>query len=175
TTGSAGTALVARAVAALPRAVPVQATTAPATTGAGDAARTAVAWLDGHPWAAPLAVPDGYRVAAVRVDPDGREGLEADLAGPQGLIVLTQVRGLLDPEALPAAVAVAGRRVHVLSDAPWHVVWQSGDAVVSVSAELRSLPAEDVVGSYPAVANDDGVPARIARGWQVLAGVWSAP
>jgi len=144
-----------------------------APAGARDPADAVAAWLEEHPWAAPVVVPDGYAVAAVREDPDGYDGLEVDLVGPSGLIVLTQTHGCLDRAPLPEPVLVAERAVHVLSSAPWHAVWQSGDAVVSVAAEVSSWAAQDVVGSYPAQAYDDGVPARIARGWQVLAGVWS--
>lgn len=132
-------------------------------------------WVQDHPWAQPVTVPEGYQVAGVRVDPDGRPGLEVDLLGPSGLIVVAQTRGCLDEATLGEPVEVAGRMVHLPSTAPWHAVWQSGDAVLSVAAELASPAADQVVGSYPDRAYDDSVPARIARGWQTLAGAWSGP
>jgi len=159
-TGAAAAALTATSPAELP-------------PGGQDPVEAVSTWLAEHPWAAPVAVPDGYQIAALRIDPDGQEGLEVDLRGPSGLIVLTQTHGRLDPAPLPPGVVVADREVHLLSTAPWHAVWQSQDSVVSVAAEVSSWAAEDLVGSYPALAYDDGVPARIARGWQVLAGVWN--
>lgn len=144
---------------------------------AADPTVTVDAWLDAHPWASPVAIPDGYRVVGVRVDPDGVDALEVDLAGSHGLVVVTLTHGLLDPNALAGAeqVAVAGRDVSLLSSAPWHAVWQCGDSVVSVVAEVPSEAADAVVGSYPAQAYDDGAPARVVRGWQVLAGVLNSP
>ncbi len=65
---------------------------ASASVPSGDVQAELSRWLAQHPWAVPVVVPDGYRVAAVRTAA-GR--LEVDLVGPDGLAVLTQTRGRL--------------------------------------------------------------------------------
>lgn len=139
-----------------------------ARTGTGDT--DLAQWLADHPWARSVPVPDGYRVAATRTSADQ---LEVDLAGPDGLVVVTQTRGLL-AAGLPA-VEVAGRSVHTVGDNPWCVAWQSGDAVVSVLVEGPRWAATPVVAAYPVVEHDDGATARVGRGWQVLLTAWSGP
>lgn len=131
-------------------------------------------WLEEHGWSAPAHLPDGYTVSAVREDVDGSSGLEVDLAGPQGTIVVTEQHGRLDPDAVADApsTTVGERDVHLLSDAPWHAVWQSGGTVVSVVAQTRTPAVEDLITAYPHQRYDDRVAARLARGWSVVAGAW---
>jgi len=118
------------------------------------------------------ALPDGYRVVSVH---EGAAGTEMDLDGPYGTVVVIQQAGRLDPAAvLGASVAqVGGHDVHVLSTAPLHVVWQSGDTVLGVVAGGLSPAVEALVTAYPAEPFDDGFAARVSRGWQTLAGAWS--
>jgi hypothetical protein len=121
---------------------------------------------------AELALPDGYRVRAVH---QGAEGFELDLDGPVGTVVVTQQHGRLDERAVAGApvVVVGDAEVLVLSTAPWHVVWQSGDTVVGVVAGGPTPAVEAVLAACPVRAFDDGVPAQVARGWRVLTGAWS--
>lgn len=136
-----------------------------------DAVQTAATWSSA-PEPAELALPDGYRVRAVH---RGAEGLELDLDGPVGTVVVTQQHGRLDEQAVVGArvLAVGDAEVLVLSTAPWHVVWQSGDTVVGVVAGGPTPALEAVLAACPVRPFDDGVPAQVARGWQVLAGTWS--
>ncbi len=139
----------------------------------GDGA-TVLEWLDERGWSVPSHLPDGYTVSAVRQDVDGSSGLEVDLTGPEGTVVVTEQHGRLDPAAVDdAPVATVGdREVHLLSDAPWHAVWQSGGTVVSVVAQTRTPAVEELVTAYPHREYDDRVAARLARGWSVIAGAW---
>lgn len=158
-----------------------------ATSGATpDAASTVVAglatdaavltWMAEEGWSCPDALPAGYGVTAVRLTPadedDGEpaEVLEVDLDGPYGRVVLTEQRGRLDVDALgPAEQAtIGGRTVHVLSRHPWHGVWQSDDTVVSMVSEAPGDRAADVVAHFPVEAYDDGIPARLTRGWHTV-------
>lgn len=118
------------------------------------------------------AVPDGYEVVAVQHRP---EGVEVDLDGPYGAVVVTQQAGRLDPAAVAGApvMQAGGHDVHVLSQAPWHMVWQSGDTVVSVVSGGPSPAVEAVATAYPSAPFDDGVDAQISRGWAVVAGHWT--
>jgi hypothetical protein len=140
-------------------------------------------WMADEGWSCPDALPAGYRVTAVRLTPadedDGDPGevLEVDLAGPDGRVVLTEQRGRLDVEALgPAEQAtIGGRTVHVLSLHPWHAVWQSDDTVVSMVSEAPRDRVVDVVEHFPVEAYDDGIPARLTRGWHTVTGALPTP
>jgi hypothetical protein len=116
-------------------------------------------------------VPEGYQVVSVREDGGG---VEVDLDGPYGMVVVTRQTGRLDLDAVAYApvVQVGGNDVRVLSTEPWHVVWQSGDTVVSVVSDHPSPASEAVATAYPEEPFDDGLPAQISRGWQVAAGAW---
>jgi len=122
--------------------------------------------------AALAGVPDGYEVVAVQHHPDG---VEVDLDGPYGAVVVTQQAGRLDPAAVAGApvMQAGGHDVHLLSQAPWHMVWQSGDTVVSVVSGGLSPAVDAVANAYPSVPFDDGVDAQISRGWAVVAGNWT--
>ncbi|MCU1430998.1 MAG: zf-HC2 protein [Actinotalea sp.] len=138
----------------------------------GDGSQERVAgWMRDHGWAPLDPLPPGYAITGVRQDARGRS-LEVDLDGTAGLIVVTQEHGRLSPAVAARPSGEGGERVHVLSAAPWHCAWQSGDTVVSVVAEVPSEALVTVLESYPATDYDDGVAARIARGWDVLARAW---
>src|SRR5665647_326848 len=118
------------------------------------------------------ALPDGYQVVSVH---DGTAGTEMDLDGPYGTVVVIQQAGRLDPAAVQGAsvAQVGGHDVRVLSTAPLHVVWQSGDTVLGIVAGGLSPAVEALVAAYPAEPFDDGFAAQVSRGWQTLAGAWS--
>ena len=118
------------------------------------------------------ALPDGYQVVSVH---DGTAGTEMDLDGPYGTVVLIQQAGRLDSAAVQGApvAQVGGHDVRVLSTAPLHVVWQSGDTVLGIVAGGLSPAVEALVAAYPAEPFDDGFAAQVSRGWQTLAGAWS--
>lgn len=170
TQGTAGGAPATAALGLAPSAPPAQ---VPATVDGPD---ETLAWLEARDWAAPSALPEGFRLTGVRTDVDGSAALELDLVGPDGLVVITEQHGRLDPQAVGGApvVELGGREVHVLSRAPWHGVWQVGDTVVSVVAEEPSTSVEALVAAYPDETYDAGVAARIARGWHVLTGAWDS-
>lgn len=142
----------------------------------GSAAHAHVlAWMEGQGWACPTGLPEGYRITALRLDGAGSGTLELDLLGARGTVVVTQQHGRLDTSALRGArvVQIEGRAVHLLSTAPWHGVWQSGDTVVSVVAEVPQDEVETLIAAYPDRGYDEGVQARITRGWKALAGAWN--
>jgi Putative zinc-finger len=152
----------------------------------GPATEAAVlAWMADQGWSCPDGLPAGYRVTAVRLTPAHRDGddggagevLEVDLAGPHGRVVLTEQRGRLDVEALGPTEQriIGGRTVHVLSLHPWHGVWQSDDTVVSMVSEAPQDRAADVVEQFPVEAYDDGIPARLTRGWDTVTGALAIP
>ena len=152
------------AASAAAAAVPGSAAPAP-----DDGAATLAA-LGAEGWTCPVALPDGVRVAAVR---DGAGPvLEIDLVTPTGDAVVREQVGVLDASALAGVGTwdVDGRRVHVLSEEPWHVVWQSGDVVIDVVADTDRDDVADLVAAFPARDYDAGVPARISRGWTTMTG-----
>ncbi|NCT91119.1 zf-HC2 domain-containing protein [Cellulomonas sp. APG4] len=132
-----------------------------------------LAWMSDEGWACPTDLPDGLEVTALRLHADG--ALEIDLVGEDATLVVTERRGRLHAPGLEGAtpVELGGRTVHVLSSAPWHGVWQSGDTVVGVVAQGEADAVEELVAAYPDDPYDDGLPARLSRGWAELAGSWS--
>lgn len=117
-------------------------------------------------------LPDGYVVVATGGDP---ALARVDLDGPAGAVVVLRQPGQLrgDVAAQVPTTTIGEQDVHVLSVQPWHAVWQSGDAVVGVVAAHRSTAVDDLVAAYPTRSGDDGLSARVQRGWQVLVGAWS--
>ena len=100
------------------------------------------------------------------------------MLGPDGAsLVVTEQQGRLDTTALAGAPTgeVGGREVYVLSYEPWHVVWQADATVVQVVGSQSSDDAATLVGAFPGGAFDDGVPARITRGWDTVTGALERP
>jgi Putative zinc-finger len=155
----------------------------PSSVGSGVVTEAALlAWMEREGWSCPDGLPSGYEVTAVRMTPaaeDAVDGdlLEVDLVGPHGRVVLTEQQGRLDVAALGPVDerTIGGRTVYVLSLHPWHAVWQSDDAVVTIVTEAPQERAEEVVEHFPAVAYDDGIPARLTRGWATVTGALAIP
>lgn len=146
----------------------ITATAVSATGGSGASADGAVMdWMDDAGWVWPRTLPDGYGITSARLVGEAGAGLEVDLAGPAGRIVVTQERGRLMVAALRAAARLqAGdRAVYVLSRQPWHAAWQSGDTVVTVVSEGYTPTVARLVADFPAAGYDDGLLPRLARGW----------
>lgn len=150
-----------------------QAASASATGGTVRAASTTtVDALAGSGLAAPQ-LPTGWTVRAVRSGSTGTS-VVLDLAGPSGsTVVVTERQGRLDTAALSGVVVhrVGGCAVYVLSTAPRHLVWQSDASVVEVVSASPQDEVDTLVAAFPATPFDDGVPARIGRGWSTVAHV----
>lgn len=134
---------------------------APAASGTGTAA-----WVP--------SLPSGWSVTATRPQ---TSGVEVDLSCPTSTAVVSERPGRLDVAALAGQPTqqVGGRTVYVLSSEPWHVAWQADDTVVEVVAPADGADVDKLVAAFPAAPYDDGVPARIGRGWSVLARALEAP
>jgi hypothetical protein len=65
--------------------------------------------------------------------------------------------------------------VYLLSTAPWHAAWQSGDTVVEVVSDRTGPDAAAVVAQFPGGEFDSGLPARLTRGWDTLAAAVHLP
>ena len=130
----------------------------------------------GHGWARTVPLPDGYRVAAVRTSDGAIPSVEVDMVGPHGVIVVTQTLARLDESAVGGTPTQIGEgTVLVLSTAPWQAVWQSGDVMVDVVAEVPSVEVVEVVAAVSVRAYDDRAHVRVVRGWQNLVASWSSP
>lgn len=138
-------------------------TTAAERGPASSTAQGDLAWLD--------ALPAGYAVVSTAVDDAGSR---VHLEGPAGPVVVVHQYGRLSDAVVRATAptTIGSHDVYVLSDAPWHAVWQCGDVVVSVVAPHRAAVAE-IVAAQPAGPFDDGLGARLSRGWDVVVGAWS--
>ncbi|GEL95691.1 anti-sigma factor family protein [Cellulomonas composti] len=133
---------------------------------------TAVDELRAQGWTFPDTLPDGWAVTGTRWIGTDASVLEIDLTGPAGKLVVTEQIGRLDTAALAGAETfeLDGREAYVLSYEPWHVAWQCGQTVVQVVAPRADETTGAVVAAFPRGAYDDGVPARLSRGWATVAG-----
>ncbi len=124
-------------------------------------------------WAVPT-LPTGWAVTATRAR---SAGVELDLAGPTSSAVVAERPGRLDVAALAGRPTqqVGGHLVYVLSSEPWHIAWQADGTVVEVVAPTAGTDVENLVAALPAAPYDDGVSARIGRGWSVVARALEAP
>ncbi|GIG19562.1 hypothetical protein Cch01nite_02860 [Cellulomonas chitinilytica] len=135
-------------------------------------------WLRSHGWSVPQSLPSGWSVAAVRWSGDDATVLEVDVATPTGSFVVTEQQGRLDTEQLAAVPVqqVRGRDVYVLAFEPWHVAWQADATVVQVIGSAQDdTDVDALVGAFPGGTFDDGVPARMTRGWDTVTGAWQRP
>jgi hypothetical protein len=138
----------------------------------GSTTYEATKWLEDNGWPFPSELPDGCSVTALRTTAGG--ALEINVISPDGPVVVTEQAGRLDLARLRRAeqVDIGDREVAVLSREPWHVAWQSGSTVVQVIAPQQSAAAAELVAGFPGGSYDDGVPARIQRGWSTVTGVF---
>jgi len=120
------------------------------------------------------ALPNGWTVTATRPKTGG---VEVDLTGPTANAVVSERSGRLDVAALAGQPTqeVGGRSVYVLSAEPFHIAWQANDTVVEVVAPATSNDVDNLVAAFPAAPYDDGVSARIGRGWSVVARALETP
>ncbi len=146
-------------------------------SGLGATETAVLDWMRATGWTCPSGMPDGYEITAARLIGEGDVRLELDLAGPDGPIVVTEERGRLQDAALEGVPtrAIGDRTVYVLNRQPWHVAWQSGDTVVSIIADASTDSVADLVAQFPAAAFDDGLPARVTRGWATVTGAFARP
>ncbi|MFC0712310.1 zf-HC2 domain-containing protein [Cellulomonas biazotea] len=134
-------------------------------------------WLRSHAWSFPTALPTGWAVTGLRWSGDDGSVLEVDVTGPAGSVVVTEQQGRLDVDALSGAGVqeLGGRTVYVLSGEPSHVAWQCDSTVVQVVGADGHDVLGPLVAAFPGGAYDDGVHARITRGWQTVTGALQTP
>ncbi|WP_169164708.1 anti-sigma factor family protein [Cellulomonas taurus] len=154
----------------------VAATTVSAASTEGSSTEEYLRWIRQSGWTSPTEIPAGWSVTSVRLQ-DGGETLRVGLSGPLGELVVTEQHGQLDAAALVGAdqLTLDDRTVYLLSRAPWHLAWQDGDTVVEVVSADDGASATEVVSAFPGNGYDDGVPARLTRGWDTLAAAVSLP
>ncbi len=124
-------------------------------------------------WTVPT-LPSGWSVTATR---SHASAVEVDLSCATSTAVVSERPGRLDVAALAGQPTqqVGGRTVYLLSSEPWHVAWQADGVVVEVVAPAAEPDVDSLVAAFPAAPYDDGVPARISRGWSVVAHALAAP
>lgn len=138
------------------------------TRDSGDPA--VAAGVDLRGWLVPEQLSDRWEVTGVRLPDGARRLLEIDLALGDATVVVREQLGRLDPAALadvPRSV-VDGREVYVLSEDPWHVVWQADDIVLDVVTAADGPEVAQVVAALPSAEHDDGLAHRVARGWSLV-------
>jgi len=144
----------------------------------GTADDDTLGWLRSHGWSVPQTLPAGWAVSAVRWSGDDATVLEVDVVTPTGSFVVTEQQGRLDTDQLADVPVqqVQGRDVYVLALEPWHVAWQADATVVQVIGSAQDdADLDALVGAFPGGTFDDGVPARMTRGWDTVTGAWQRP
>ena len=101
--------------------------------------------------------------------------VQVDMRGGDGLVVVREHIGRLDEDAVQAVPAelIDGRSVYVLSQEPWHAVWQSDQSVIEVVSAHRSAAVSELLATFPDEEFHDSLNRRIARGWRALSGMWT--
>lgn len=158
-------------------ALPAAVTDPVAEPAEGASTQEYLDWMRAQGWTCPAEVPEGWSVTSVRLR-DAGSTLELDLTGPTGgEVVVTEQQGRLDVSALTAAdrLDLDGRTVYLLSTAPWHAAWQSGDTVVEVVSAGSGPEVATVVQQFPDGGFDAGIPARLTRGWDTFTAAMHLP
>lgn len=121
---------------------------------------------------AALSILAGERVAGT----EDVTSVQVDLRGGEGTAVVREYQGKLDPDAIKtmSADTIDGHTVHVMSQTPWHAVWQSDETVIEVVSAHESDALADLLTLYPDRSFSDSLDRRIVRGWRVLSGVWTS-
>lgn len=143
---------------------------------AGQVDPATTSWLRAHAWSFPTDLPAGWSITGLRWA-QGGSVLEVDVTGPAGTIVVTEQQGRLDTDAIAGARVheLGGRAVYVLASEPSHLAWQADATVVQVVGADGHDVLAPLVAAFPGGAYDDGVPARITRGWQTVTGALQTP
>ncbi|MEZ5115161.1 MAG: hypothetical protein R2737_02730 [Candidatus Nanopelagicales bacterium] len=123
-------------------------------------------------WLCPGALPRGLDLVDVRL---GRVGdsdvLQMIYSDGLATVSLFEQRGRLDPDELGAMQPqqVAGTAVWTQPGGAALLVWQSGDAVMTLVADAPDDVVRGVVAALPGDPEPPGsFPDRVARGWQRL-------
>lgn len=118
-------------------------------------------------------LPEGFTVVDASEGPEGRLDLLVTTPAGARIVVERAAGRLADGLTLDHPVAeLGGRAVVVLSQEPFHAVWQCGDVVMGVVAPDAASVA-DLVAALPGEEFDGGAVARVVRGWNVVAGAWT--
>ncbi len=145
---------------------------APGGSGALDGARdrtaSALKWMRGHDWVVPAVVPSGLDITEVGLASDG--ALVVELVGSDGVVVLTERRGVLDDDLAGAERLDLGPvTAYQVSTDPWTALTQVGDTVVVVASHGASGSGRELVAALDG-GEQDPAAGRIARGWSEVAG-----
>ena len=124
-------------------------------------------------------IPDADQGAALTILAGGGTSagntVQVDMRGGDGLVVVREHAGRLDQDAAQAMPVelIDGRNVFVLSQDPWHAVWQADQSVIEVVSAHRSAAVTELLATFPDEKFHDSLDRRIARGWRALSGMWT--
>lgn len=154
--------------------VPVHEVSSDADPGAVDDTKF-VSWMRGHGWRVPENMADTVTVKQVGYSSDSPHELEITLDTSAGPVLLTERKGDLDDEAISEATVIEheGGPIYVLSNSPTRLIWQSGDTVMELVSMATVEELASVTRTFNVDRYDDGLSARMVRGFYDLAGVVS--
>jgi hypothetical protein len=128
-----------------------------------------------HGLAPPKEKPEGVTIKEVGFLATRPTELEIVIATPIGEVLVVEHKGVLDGSTVDSASVIDHELgpIYVLGDAPTHLVWQSEEAVIELITDIESEDLMQFAHTFAAEQHDEGLTARFARGFSVLAGVVS--
>lgn len=135
---------------------------------------SALAWLAGHGWAVPAALPEELHVnhLGTSTGQAGETVLEVELVGEGHQILVLQQRGVLDGDALESLRSVrhGDAEVYLLPGTGTRLALQCDDVIVLVASPVDDELVHEVAAAFRATEPGSGMGARLDRGWQTLIG-----
>ena len=90
-----------------------------------------------------------------------------------GTVVVTETYGQLNVNAVSGLPSIAhfSGPIYVASDAPTHLVWQSGENVMELSSPAAISDIGEMINGFAVTPSDTGMKDRLARGLTQMTGV----
>lgn len=130
-------------------------------------------WLSAHHFSVPQGLPESVRVMRAGFISSDPGVLEIVFDTDVGTVMVTETYGQLNLNAVAGLPSIAhfSGPVYVASDAPTHLVWQSGENVMELSSPAAVADIGDMIDGFAVTPSDTGMKDRLARGLTQMTGV----
>ncbi len=130
-------------------------------------------WLSAHQFSVPQGLPESVLVMRAGFISSDPGVLEIVFDTEVGTVMVTETYGQLNLNAVTGLPSIAhfSGPIYVASDAPTHLVWQSGENVMELSSPAAIADIGDMIDGFPVTPSDTGMKDRLARGLTQMTGV----
>ena len=130
-------------------------------------------WLSAHQFSVPRGLPESVRVMRAGFISSDPGVLEIVFDTEVGTVVVTETYGQLNVNAVSGLPSIAhfSGPIYVASDAPTHLVWQSGENVMELSSPAAISDIGEMINGFAVTPSDTGMKDRLARGLTQMTGV----